>query len=76
MNLTPEGAIRFDLPKIFLTFRTRLPGRLEDHRATLTSVFIVPDRGTVCLVWQSTLAVRSREVEYLDNTIIDEKPYI
>ena len=76
VNMTPEGALRFQLPKIFLAFRTNFGRRAEEHRATLTTVFISTEKMKLSLVWQSTLRVPPREVDYLDGTIIREKEYI
>jgi hypothetical protein len=76
VNLTPEGALRFDLPKIFLTFRTRLAGRIHEHRATLATVFIAAEERKLSMVWQSSLRVRSPEVDRLESTTIGEKPYL
>jgi hypothetical protein len=77
VNLSPEGALRFQLPRIFLTFLTKISGRKEAHRApTLATVFIAAEARKLHLVWQSTLPVKSRELEYLDETIVDEKPFV
>jgi hypothetical protein len=76
VNMTPEGALKFDLPKIFLALRTRFGSRAEEHRTTLATVFIATEEKQVSLVWQSALRVRPRDIEYLDATRIDEKRYI
>jgi hypothetical protein len=70
VNLTPEGALTFDLPRIALSFTTQVAGRREEHGATLTTVFMVPDEKRIHLVWQSTLRVRAREIDYVDATTI------
>jgi hypothetical protein len=75
VNMTPEGALRFDLPRILLGFRSRFGQRSEEHRATLATVFIAPEAKKVSLVWQSTLRIAPREVEYLDATTITETPH-
>ncbi len=76
VNLTPSGRLRFVLPKIFLTFTTLFGSRREEHRGRLTGVVIEPDERRLQVVWQSTLAVLGREEEYLDATVIREKPYL
>jgi hypothetical protein len=77
VNMTPEGALRFELPKIYLTFTTSISKREEEHRApTLATVFIDTERRKLSLVWQSTLAVSGRELDYLDETVVGEKPYL
>jgi hypothetical protein len=74
LNMTPEGALRFDLPKISLCFRTRFGRRTHDHGATLTTIFIATEAMKVSVVWQSALRIAPREVEYLDATTITEVP--
>lgn len=76
VNMTPAGALRFELPKIFLTFGTRFGSRLEEHRAMLTTVFVDAEAMKLGMIWQSTLRVPTREVDYLDATAINEKPYL
>lgn len=76
VNMTEDGVLRFDLPKIFLTFRTRLAGRFHEHRAMLATVLIVPEEKKLRMVWQSTLRVRSAEADHLESTTIGEKPYL
>jgi hypothetical protein len=75
-NMSPSGTLRFNLPKIFLAFRTRIAGRVEEHRAKLVTVMIVPDKMRVSLTWQSALRVSGRDVDYVDKTIIAEKRYL
>jgi hypothetical protein len=71
-NLTPDGLLRFTLPRIYWRFRTRIDGRLEDHPAHLGTVIIEPDQRRVILVWQSALVVHANG-DYLEHTIISEK---
>ena len=77
VNLTPEGALRFELPKIAPTFRTRFGRRHEEHPATLATVFIATEDATeemkLSLVWQGSLRVPSRDADYLDETVIAEQ---
>ena len=75
-QLTPEGMLRFELPKIFLAFTTHFGARHEEHRARLITVVIAPDQRRVALVWQTNLAVTPRDDDYLDQTVIREKPYV
>lgn len=79
LNLTPNGAMRFDLPKAYFTFETKfstLRGhRSEEHRAKLSTVILEPDHPRVVMVWTSCLLVRENE-DYLDETIVREKPYL
>jgi hypothetical protein len=74
INLTPNGLLRFVLPKVYLTFRTYIDGRTEEHRARLGTVIVEPDHPRIVMVWQTALSVRS-DCDYLDRTVIDEKPF-
>lgn len=71
-NMTPEGRLRLQLPTIIPTFTTHVKGRSEDHLATLTTVFFAVEKMKLSLVWQTSLPVRSPDVEYLDCTDITE----
>ena len=74
INLTPGGLLRFVLPKVHLTFSTHIDGRVEEHRSRLATVIVEPDRPRVIMVWLTALAVRN-DGDYLDRTVIREKPY-
>ena len=76
VNMTPRGALRFQLPKHYFTFATYFGSRREEHRAKLTTVVIAPEEMRLTVVWQTALLVRSRDAEHLDQTTIDEKPFL
>lgn len=75
INLTPAGKLRFALPKVYLAFNTRINGRTQEHRSRLSTVIIEPDHPRVIMVWQSSLSCPT-DVDYLDETVVREKPYI
>jgi hypothetical protein len=75
INLTPEGVLRFVLPKVHLTFRTNLDGRVEEHRSRLSTVVIEPDYPRLLMVWLTALDCPTN-VDYLEKTVVDEKPYV
>lgn len=75
LNLTPNGMLRFALPKVHCTFSTRIDGRTEEHRSRLSTVIIEPDYPRVMMVWLTSLACRTN-IDYLEETVVDEKPYI
>jgi hypothetical protein len=75
-NLTPDGVLRFELPRIYLTFRTAFGRERQEHRSKLTAVILEPERMAVSMVWQTALPVAARRTEYLDRTVIGEKPYL
>lgn len=76
VHLTPEGAMRFDLPKIYLTFSTSFGRRREEHRSRLATVIVELEDRCLMLVWQTALRVSPRDADYLDATVIEEKPYL
>jgi len=56
-NLTPEGRLRFELPRVALAFSTYFfSGEVVDHRPVVHSVILEPDVPRVVIVWQTTLA--------------------
>ncbi len=75
INMTPNGLMRFNLPKAYFAFSTHIAGRVEEHRSRLATVIIEPDHPRVIMVWQTTLACRT-DVDYLDETVVREKKYI
>ena len=76
INLTANGRLTFDLPRIVLAFRTRFGHDRLDHRAHLHTVILEPDQPRVIMVWHTTLPVPNRRVDYLDNTVIFEKDLV
>jgi hypothetical protein len=75
VNLTPAGKLTFVLPKVYLTFSTRIDNSIKEHRSVLSSVIIEPDHPRVMMVWLSSLQCRT-EIDYLEETIVREKPFI
>jgi hypothetical protein len=73
INLTREGILRFALPKIDLTFATYFGNRRQNHPGFLASAVIEPDKSRLLLSWQTVLAVNGSEIDYLDQTTIEEK---
>lgn len=76
LNLTPDGAMRFELPRIYLAFTTHFGRRRVEHRSRLTTVLLEPDTRTLSLVWQTSIPVDARDGEYLDVTTVHEKAYV
>lgn len=75
-NMTPDGSLQFTLPKLYFTFTTFFGRRSEEHRARLASVLVFADRRQLAMVWQTSLMVPLRAMDYLDRTLIKEKPYL
>ncbi|WP_426753612.1 DUF2169 family type VI secretion system accessory protein [Myxococcus sp. Y35] len=72
VNLTPEGFLRFELPRISLGFTTHVGRRSEEYGARLTTVLVEPEVRRLSLVWQGALSVPAPEADYLDETEIVE----
>jgi hypothetical protein len=73
-RLTPDGDLRFVLPRIYLGFDTRfLDGTREIHKARrLHTVILEPDCPRVSLVWHTALACHFK-VQKLERTIVTLK---
>ena len=73
-RLTPEGELRFALPKIFLGFETRFSdGSRETHKERrLHTVIIEGDVPRVSLVWHTALPCHFK-VQKLERTIVTLK---
>ena len=78
VNLTPTGSLRFDLPRVRLTFRTafglRHGARTEEHAGRLSTVILEPDHPRVILVWLAVLPCRT-DTDYLNETVVREVPW-
>ena len=74
-NLTPEGKLRFELPKVYLTFSTEIDQRFEEHRGHLATVIIEPDDSRLIMVWSTSLKC-GNDGDYLEETVVREKPFI
>lgn len=73
LNMTPDGVLRFELPRISLGFTTRIGKRREQHDSRMVTVVVEPEEMRLSLVWQSVLRVRAPEADYLDETEIVEQ---
>ncbi len=72
VNLTPDGELRFLLPRVTLQFRTSIHRRTEEHRGELTTVVIDPDARRLMMVWTTSLLCIT-DVDYLDQTLVSEE---
>lgn len=77
INLTPNGLLRFLLPRKRFSFRTLFNTgagkRAIPHDGELATVIIEPEYPRLMLVWLSTLTCTT-DVDYLDETIVTEAP--
>ena len=76
-RLTPDGDLRFTLPRVYLGFDTRfLDGSGVIHKARrLHTVILEPDFPRVSLVWHTALACHFK-VQKLERTIVTLKSEI
>jgi hypothetical protein len=74
-NLTADGKLSFRLPRVYLTFSTRVRQRTEEHRGHLATVVIEPDHPRVIMVWQTSIPCPV-DGDYLEETIVGEKVLI
>lgn len=72
-NLTPEGLVRLELPKLDFVFTTRVAGRREVHGATLATVLLEPEEKRLAMVWQTSLPVTRGDADRLELTRIEER---
>lgn len=73
LNLSPEGTLTFELPRIELSLSSRFGRRTVPHEPPrLATVLIEPDERRLSMVWQSSLRVAAPEADYLDVTEITE----
>lgn len=72
VGMTPEGILRFRLPRVTLGFVTHMGGELVNHRASLHAIIVEPDETRVVLVWQTALPCH-RTLHRLDGTTVYEK---
>jgi len=73
LNLSPEGTLVFELPRIRLSLVTRFGAYPSAHEPPrLATVLIEPDAARVSLVWQSGLQVAAPDGDFLDATEITE----
>ena len=71
-NLTPEGVLKFTLPRVTLGFETDFEGEIMHHRGTLHTVAIEPDMPRVIMVWHTALPCHHKVLK-LQSTAIREK---
>lgn len=74
-NMTPEGTLMFELPRITLRLRSWFGRKEKVHAAPLlATVLLEPEDRRVSLVWQSGLRVPAPDTDFLDQTEIEARP--
>jgi len=74
-NLTPDGVLKFKLPKVVLDFRTNFGKELVEHRANLHSLILEPDYPRVMMTWHTMLPCH-HQVYKLQATTVRQKEQI
>ena len=74
LNLSPEGLLRFNLPRVWLTFRTRLANEVIDHHANLHTVILEPDVPRVIMAWHTSVPCHGKDAK-LQGTTVDLKEF-
>lgn len=62
VNLSPDGLLRFNLPRMKLDFTTRLGGRIIEHGARLHTLILEPDVPIVILIWHTALPCHGKKL--------------
>jgi hypothetical protein len=69
LNLTPEGLLRFNLPRVWLSFRTRIANDVIDHHANLYTVILEPDAPRVIMVWHTAVPCHGKDTKIEGTTV-------
>ncbi len=71
-NLTPDGLLRFHLPRVSLGFRTRIDGGTTHHHGHIHTITIEPEKQRLIMVWQTSLPCH-HTLYTLKETVVFEK---
>lgn len=71
-NLTPEGEVSFQLPRVTLGFTTHIDGGTQQHRAQLHTVILEPDDRRLVMVWQTSLPCHHTLYTLKQTTVIEK----
>ncbi len=69
VHLTPNGVLRFELPRVDLRLETFFGRRGRTHAATLSTIILEPDHPRVLMTWSSTLPCPT-DIDDLDETVV------
>lgn len=72
-NLSPEGVLRFKLPRVRLGFSTRINSGTTHHRGQLHTLIIEPEERRLVMVWQTALPCHHTLYTLKETTIIEKK---
>ncbi len=75
LNMSPEGTLVFELPRITLGLTSWFGRKQRAHAPPLlATVLLEPEERKVSLVWQSSLRVAAPDTDFLDQTQIEVRP--
>jgi hypothetical protein len=72
LNLSATGTLSLLLPRIAFRASTQISRRTVEHAFELSTVVIEPDEQRMIMVWQSSLEVRTPEVDLLVESRVRE----
>jgi hypothetical protein len=72
LNLTPDGVLRFALPRRHFGLTTQAGSKVMTHGSVLDTVVIEPNEPRVIMVWKSMLSCH-HDIEEIDFTRIIER---
>ncbi|NVJ26292.1 MULTISPECIES: DUF2169 family type VI secretion system accessory protein [Myxococcus] len=75
VNLSRWSRLGFELPKVWLAFKTFFGRKSVEHRARLHTVILEPELPQVTLVWHTSLSCH-HDADKLDVTVINQKEYL
>jgi hypothetical protein len=73
VNLCAWGRWRFHLPRLAVSFVTAFGRRRVEHEGKLVTVTLEPELRRLTMAWQTRLAVRGAEADYLDVTTVEAR---
>lgn len=72
INLSPEGELTFELPRVRLFFETTFVDETVEHPARLHTVIIEPEERRLHMVWQTRLDCHPKVNKLIETTIVEE----
>jgi hypothetical protein len=72
LNMSENGSLSFQIPKVRFCFRTRFGHERVDHEGQLCTVIVEPNVSRVILAWQTSIICNRRD-DQLDETLVVEK---
>lgn len=73
INLSPNGPLRFALPRLNIGFTTRLGEGIIEHGAKLHTVILEPDIPRVILIWHTSLPCHGKKLSLLWSRIEEKR---